>query len=33
VVRLDAYDAYYYSHNGMRPLPVLRIRYNDERKT
>jgi hypothetical protein len=28
-VWLDAYDAYYYSHDGMRPLPVLRIRYAD----
>jgi hypothetical protein len=30
---LDAYDSYYYSHDGMRPLPVLRIRYDDAAKT
>lgn len=30
---LTAYDAYYYSHSGMKPLPVLRIRYLDQRKT
>jgi hypothetical protein len=30
---LDAYDAYYYSHDGMQPLPVLRIRYSDPRQT
>ena len=28
-VWLDAYDAYYYSHDASRPLPVLRIRYAD----
>jgi len=32
-VWLDAYDAYYYSHDGMKPLPVLRIRYTDQRQT
>jgi hypothetical protein len=30
---LDAYDSYYYSHDGMKPLPVLRIRYADPRQT
>jgi len=30
---LSAYDAYYYSHTGMKPLPVLRIRYADPRRT
>jgi len=30
---LDEYDAYYYSHTGMKPLPVLRIRYADARAT
>jgi hypothetical protein len=30
---LDAYDSYYYSHDGMKPLPVLRIRYADQRRT
>lgn len=30
---LETYDAYYYSHNGMKPLPVLRIRYADARAT
>jgi hypothetical protein len=30
---LDAYDSYYYSHTGAKPLPVLRIRYNDPRRT
>jgi hypothetical protein len=30
---LDEYDAYYYSHDGMKPLPVLRIRYADARAT
>jgi hypothetical protein len=26
---LNEYDAYYYSHTGAKPLPVLRIRYAD----
>src|SRR4029453_15518809 len=26
---LGEYDAYYYSRTGMKPLPVLRIRYAD----
>jgi hypothetical protein len=26
---LSEYDAYYYSRTGMKPLPVLRIRYAD----
>jgi hypothetical protein len=30
---LREYDAYYYSHDGDKPLPVLRIRYADERAT
>jgi hypothetical protein len=30
---LSAYDAYYYSHTGLKPLPVLRIRYADPRAT
>ncbi len=30
---LNAYDSYYYSHTGMKPLPVLRIRYADARGT
>jgi hypothetical protein len=30
---LDAYDSYYYSHAGAKPLPVLRIRYSDPRRT
>lgn len=30
---LMAYDAYYYSQEGTRPLPVLRIRYDDARQT
>lgn len=32
-VWLDEYDAYYYSQKGLRPLPVLRIRYDDPRQT
>ena len=27
------YDAYYYSQEGMKPLPVLRIRYADPQQT
>ena len=30
---LSEYDAYYYSHTGMKPLPVLRVRYADTRAT
>jgi hypothetical protein len=29
VRRLDTYDSYYYSRDGTRPLPVLRIRFDD----
>jgi hypothetical protein len=32
-VWLEAYDAYYYSHTGTKPVPVLRIRYADPRQT
>ena len=30
---LSAYDEYYYSHTGIKPLPVLRVRYADTRAT
>jgi hypothetical protein len=30
---LTAYDAYYYSHDGKKALPVLRIRYDDGPRT
>ena len=30
---LVEYDAYYYSQEGKRPLPVLRIRYDDAQQT
>jgi PepSY-associated TM region len=30
---LNDYDAYYYNQNGSRPLPVLRIRFNDPERT
>jgi len=30
---LSAYDAYYYSHTGMKPLPLLRIRYRGSATT
>ncbi len=30
---LNEYDAYYYSQEGARPLPVLRIRYADQART
>jgi uncharacterized iron-regulated membrane protein len=30
---LQEYDAYYYNQDGTRPLPVLRVRYDDERST
>jgi hypothetical protein len=32
-VWLQEYDAYYYSQEGLRPLPVLRVRYLDEAAT
>jgi len=32
-VWLNEYDAYYYSQDGRRSLPVLRIRYADPRQT
>jgi hypothetical protein len=30
---LDEYDSYYYSHDGRKALPVLRIRYADAQQT
>jgi hypothetical protein len=30
---LTEYDAYYYSQKGLKPLPVLRIRYDDPQRT
>jgi len=30
---LTEYDSYYYDQYGNRPLPVLRVRYEDERAT
>lgn len=30
---LTEYDAYYYNQDGLRSLPVLRVRYNDPQKT
>lgn len=30
---LSGYDSYYYSHTGSKPLPVLRIKYDDPRRT
>ena len=33
MARLDAYDAYYYDRDRQRPLPVLRIRFADARRT
>lgn len=31
VERLEEYDSYYYSHAGRwRPLPILRLRFNDQ---
>ena len=32
-VWLSGYDSYYYDRHGMKPLPVLRVRYDDPRKT
>lgn len=33
MARLDSYDAYYYDRDRQRPLPVLRIRFADARRT
>ncbi len=34
IERLDAYDSYYYSHHQRwRPLPALRVRFNDRDNT
>ena len=30
---LDSYDAYYYDRYRSKPLPVLRVRYNDSDST
>jgi hypothetical protein len=30
---LREYDPYYYSRNGLKPLPVLRVRYDDPQQT
>ncbi len=30
---LNAYDGYYYDRDGGRPLPVLRVRFGDARRT
>jgi hypothetical protein len=30
---IDAYDAYYYDRAGRLPLPVLRVRYDDDVRT
>jgi len=30
---LNEYDWYYYSQDGTRPLPVLRVRFNDAQRT
>lgn len=30
---LHEYDAYYYNQDGIRPLPVLRVRYDDPAST
>lgn len=32
-VWLEQYDSYYYDRAGTRPLPVLRVRYDDPQKT
>ena len=32
-VWLEEYDAYYYDRHGARPLPVLRVRYDDPLRT
>lgn len=34
IERLDSYDSYYYSHHeNWRPLPVLRVRFDDPAQT
>jgi hypothetical protein len=33
MTRLVAYDAYYYDRDRQRPLPVLRVRFADARRT
>ena len=33
VVMLHAYDFYWYAHHTPRPLPVLRLRFNDPQAT
>jgi hypothetical protein len=30
---LDAYDAYYYDRQAMKPLPMLRVRYANPQQT
>jgi hypothetical protein len=30
---LNEYDSYYYSQDGTKPLPVLRVRFNDPQQT
>jgi hypothetical protein len=30
---LNEYDSYYYNQHGARPLPVLRVRFNDPAST
>ena len=32
-VWLEQYDSYYYGRHGSRPLPVLRLRFDDPRET
>jgi len=32
-VWLNEYDSYYYNQHGARPLPVLRVRFNDPERT
>jgi hypothetical protein len=33
IAMLDAYDAYYYDRDRQKPLPVLRVRFDDPRHT
>ena len=33
VAVLDAYDFYWYAHHAPRPLPVLRLRFDDPQAT
>ena len=33
VTWLETYDGYYYDRHGARPLPVLRVRYDDPQQT